>query len=533
MGPLLTACRDGACLLLAYEHGSQSNDPFLHYVPAADRRVTLQSVKGHCFDGQPVTAKAGLDTVWMHLAVSAGSCDDLAAAYRRFILLHQSPNRESRRPYIFYNTWANQEREKWRRGGKYLDPMTEPRILQDIDTAAAMGIDVFVIDTGWYDRTGDWRINRTFFPNGLDPIRRRLEEHGMKLGLWFSPRQVALSSSFARDFADCRMSWQGRPDPAHEVWETEESFCMCLVSRYWEAFADELIRLHRETGVTYFKWDAVDQYGCDSPDHFHGTTANTPQERADCYAFELVRYMGRIVDRLCEACPEAIVDFDITEGNRCVGLGFLASGKYFLINNGPYFHDLDHPRDDTRWSNVFVHPGPARPTLCRTTLAFDKWIPSVLFLTHYLPDEPAESQMINIASLVLGHNGIWGDLDAVSKEGVERFGRWLNVYKQIRDDLTLASPVRSGPVGGCPEVHEKINPAGGRGAIVMFASHAGTYEYISQHATSELCTTMPGLNVTRLADGRAKLTFHADGPSGRVAFFGTGVDIERQTGISN
>ena len=52
---------------------------------------------------------------------------------------------------------------------------------------------------------------------------------------------------------------------------------MCLVSPWGEAFLKELVRLHRETGVTYYKWDAVGQYGCDAPGHGHGTAANTPR----------------------------------------------------------------------------------------------------------------------------------------------------------------------------------------------------------------------------------------------------------------
>jgi alpha-galactosidase len=229
--------------------------------------------------------------------------------------------------------------------------------------------------------------------------------------------------------------------------------------------------------------------------------------------------MGRIVDRLCKACPEAIVDFDITEDNRCVGLSFLASGKYFLINNGPYFHNLDHPHDDSCWSNVFVHPGPARPDLCRTALAYDTWIPSTLFLTHYLPDDPADSQMINIASLILGHSGIWGDLADISKEGRQRFGKWLGFYKRVRDDITQASPVRSGPVGGSPEVHEKIHAPTGHGAIVLFASAPGEYRYISQHRPAALLAATPNLDVETLDDGRASLTFRSDGPAAAIAFF--------------
>src|ERR671926_160891 len=88
-------------------------------------------------------------------------------------------------------------------------------------------------------------------------------------------------------------------------------------------------------------------YGCDSPDHQHGTLANTAKERADCYAYQMGRQMIRIVEEVTRRCPGVIVDFDITEGGRFVGLGFLAVGKYFLINNGPYFHDFDIPRTVT------------------------------------------------------------------------------------------------------------------------------------------------------------------------------------------
>jgi alpha-galactosidase len=282
----------------------------------------------------------------------------------------------------------------------------------------------------------------------------------------------------------------------------------------------------REVGVTYFKWDAIGQYGCDDPNHLHGTAENTPEERAQSYGFQLVQYMGRVIDKLCAACPEAIVDFDITEGGRCVGLGFLASGKFFLINNGPYFRNLDQPHvrgtqgTTGMGNNVYVYPGPARPWVCRPPLAYDKWLPSVLFLTHYLPDDPADSQLIGVGSLVLGHNGIWGDLCGVSDEGVARIGRLLGFYKQVRDDVTSASPVRSGPVGGDPEVHEKINAATGRGVVVLFASARGTYRYVTSQVTASAFVATEGVAVTRAADGRAVLEATFERPSARLVFFG-------------
>jgi alpha-galactosidase len=276
--------------------------------------------------------------------------------------------------------------------------------------------------------------------------------------------------------------------------------------------------------VTYFKWDAVGQYGCNDPHHWHGDAANSPQERADRYAFELGRYMIKVVNKVCAACPDAIVDFDITEGGRFVGLGFLAVGKYFLINNGPYFGNLDHPQDGVTgkiWSNVYVYPGAARARLCRAPLDFDKWLPSVLFLTHYLPDDPAGSQLINLASLILGQNGIWGDLPAVSEAGVQRFGEVLGLYKQVRDDITVARPIRTGICGGSPEVHEKINPATGRGAVCVFAAATGRYQYITETVVTEqgLWHT-EGVEVQRDVKGRALLTLDFAAPGAKIILFG-------------
>jgi alpha-galactosidase len=187
--------------------------------------------------------------------------------------------------------------------------------------------------------------------------------------------------------------------------------------------------------------------------------------------------LTRIAARVGDAVPGAICDFDMTEGGRCFGLAYLTAGKYFLINNGPYYQNYDVPLpQDGNW-NLFFYPGPARDWICRGPLVFDQWIPSVLFLTHYLPDDPADNQMLSLGSLVLGQNGIWGDLPAVSAEGVARIGNILGKYKQVRDDITCAFPVRRGAVSGSPEVHEKI-VTNGRGGVVLFSS-PGEFRYIT------------------------------------------------------
>jgi alpha-galactosidase len=463
------------------------------------------------------------ETLWLEFAALEGDRDAMANAYRAFVLNDLSVNRESRKPYIFYNTWNYQERHKWWDRATFLDAMHQDRMLAEIDVAHRMGIEVFVIDTGWYEKTGDWRVNRARFPDGLKTVKDRLDGYGMKLGLWFSPREAAVSSRMLNEHLDCLMAWNGTVRAPHPVWETEESQDLCLVSRYWEAFADELIRLNREVGVTYFKWDAVHQYGCNAAGHFHGAESNMVQERADCYAFELPRYMARVVDRVCAACPDAIIDFDITEGQRAVGLGFLAAGKFFLVNNGPYYRSLDDPQyapGGGMGANVFVFPGPARARLCRKPLDYDRWIPSVLFLTHYLPDDPASSQMLNLASLVLGQNGIWGDLLTVSDEGVALFGEVLTRYKQVREEVTAAAPVRAGIVGGSAEIHEKINPDTGRGLVALFAEAPGVYTYVTSVPVTSTYWAAAGAAVNFDETGRARLDVAFAEAGGKLVFFG-------------
>lgn len=385
MGPLIVGSSGHHSFLVAYEHGSQVPDAFLQFDLAPDREIVLRAVKGNYHEGQVLDAEHPFETVWMQAGLVDGDEEDLARAYRTFVLRDISENTASRSPLIFYNTWAYQERVKAWQKRPYLADMNEARMLAEIEVAHRMGIDVFVIDTGWYEKTGDWRVSTERFPNSLAPLKAKLDAYGMKLGLWFNPTVAALSSEMRRRHEDCLMSVNGKPNAPHEVWETEASQGLCLVSRYGDAFADELIRLNREVGVSYFKWDAIGQYGCDAPGH--GEEHNTPEERRTCYGFELGAAMARVVDKVCAACPEAIVDFDITEGGRTVGLQFLASGKYFLINNGPYNHDYNMPVPADGNVNLFFYPGPARAWICRSPLTYDKWIPSVLFLTHYLPDD--------------------------------------------------------------------------------------------------------------------------------------------------
>ncbi len=524
MGPLLVAGDAENTFLLAYEHGSQYPDRFLEFQLHANKSVSLRAVKSNYIANQLIDSEHPFESIWFQIAAIEGNEDAMAKAYRHFVLHRFAENTESRKPYIFYNTWGRQEVVKWG-GSTYLATMKLDYTLAEIDRAHALGIEVYVIDTGWYEKAGDWKVNRKFFPDGLKEVKARLDKYSMKLGLWFNPTAAALSSDMLKRNMENRVMLNDEYPAPVEIWETENAIGLCMVSDYWKDFANELIRVIKETGVTYFKWDAIWQYACSAPGHHHGDASQTEAERLNSYAFQLPIYMGKVINEVSKHCPEAIFDFDITEDGRSVGLDFLAYGKYFIINNGPYFHNIDvcaewtSPTADGN-PNIFVNPGAARGWYTRSVLDYDKWFPSILFLTHYLPNGPQWSQKQNIASLLLGQNGIWGEINSMNAEGVKLFEHYISLYKNVREDVTASTLEMTGNQGESHEIYEKINPTTGKGIIVLFANHKGEYFYVSKSKVDPGIIADEGLTVTVDADGYAVVKAACEKSEAKIIFFG-------------
>ncbi|MGA3048552.1 MAG: alpha-galactosidase [Terracidiphilus sp.] len=516
-GPILVAAaEDKRALLLAYEHGSQMPNTYLHYDIEPDRSVKLVGLKANYVRGQVMRS---FDTVWMEASISNAGFDGLAKQFRKFVREAMDTKGGSRHPDLYYNIWNLQERDKWWNHNEYLSNYTTEKLLTEIDIAHRLGIEIFVMDTGWHSQTGDWQVNLERFPQGLAPMKAQLDQYGMRLGLWFNPTMAAVSSKVLAAHLGDRCTWMGKIAPPNDVWGSEASYPMCLVSDYSEVYADTLIRVARETGARYFIWDAVSQYGCDSPNHWHGTSANTQGERSESYAFQLPLQMVRIVEKVRSVYPEIIFDFDITEDGRAVGLGFLSAGRFFLANNGPYLADYDQPhKDGAQNDNMFFFPGPARTWICRKPMNYDEWIPSNLFLTHYYPDDPRLSQLVNMASLVLGQNGIWGNLSTVSDAGIEWMSQFLGRYKKVRQDVLVSYPITSGAVSSSYEAYEKINEDTGKGVAVLFSTTPGRMVYVTEHIPVQQIWATDGTKVSFDSGGHAVIESEMESGAAIVLF---------------
>jgi alpha-galactosidase len=523
-GPISIMEHESCSCLLAYEHGAEYPESFLVFDASEDEsglHIGIRANKGNYFADQIIELGHPFESPWFHFAICKGNMDDLFVYYRLFFLKFICENTESRKPYIYYNTWTNQERDKYYRNLPYLNSMNLEHITKEIDIAHTIGIDVFVIDVGWFYKTGDWAVNMERFPDGFREIRKKLEDYGMKFGVWVNPSAAKTSDIFA-SHPEYAKSMDGEADFWGEVCETEESYGMCLASEYSDYFIDKLEKLNKHLGITYFKWDAVGQHGCNSPLHRHGNENNTAMERHECFSYKMGMEMIRIVEEVTRRCPEVIIDFDITEGNRFVGLGFLAVGKYFLMNNGPFYGSFDIPINFKREPdtiNVFFHPGPARSRICRQGLKYDRFVPSNLFLTHFLPDSPALSQRNSLASLMLGGNGLWGELLNLSREDIALLHDALAKYKMISWNVALSCPKTKGFIGSSPEIYEKIDYMETKGIICFFTKIAGTFTHVTSPIDAGRLKCVEGADRYELtSSGRLKITVSLEQDDARIVY---------------
>lgn len=98
----------------------------------------------------------------------------------------------------------------------YFD-INEHKLLNLARKAADMGIELFVMDDGWFGKRnddksslGDWRVNKDKLPGGVDGLCRKINDMGMDFGIWVEPEMVSVDSDLYRAHPDWTMDIPGR-----------------------------------------------------------------------------------------------------------------------------------------------------------------------------------------------------------------------------------------------------------------------------------------------------------------------------------
>ena len=195
-----------------------------------------------------------LETPVFYGGYSAHGLGGASRLIHHFEVAHVLPHRVGQgenaapkpRPVI-YNSWEATEFN-----------VTEAGQTALAEKAAALGIDRFVMDDGWFGQRkddhaglGDWYVNPQKFPNGLKPLIDKVHSLGMDFGLWVEPEMVNPDSDLYRKHPDWVLNFPGRPRS-----EQRNQLVLNLarpdVRDYVLGFLDKLLT---ENDIAFLKWD--------------------------------------------------------------------------------------------------------------------------------------------------------------------------------------------------------------------------------------------------------------------------------------
>ncbi|MFQ7310873.1 alpha-galactosidase [Drancourtella sp. An210] len=156
-------------------------------------------------------------------------------------------------------TWREKERpiliNNWE--ATYFD-FNEEKILQIAEKAKQIGVELFVLDDGWFGKRdgdncslGDWYPNLKKLPGGIKGLAEKIEALGMKFGLWFEPEMTNKDSDLFRSHPDWLLA-----DIRRTYCHSRNQYVLDFSK---EEVVDYIYRQMRkvlgEAPVSYVKWD--------------------------------------------------------------------------------------------------------------------------------------------------------------------------------------------------------------------------------------------------------------------------------------
>jgi alpha-galactosidase len=213
----------------------------------------------------------------------------------------------SGRPYqslVTYNTWF-----------AYGTAVDETTMRSEIDGAARLGAELFVLDAGWYigagrggvsdfsSGLGTWEADPVRFPHGLGALSDYAHSRGIKFGIWVEPERVAQSTLNRAGLA--RETWTAKAGGKYGSVDTAQICLGSAAARQW--VLDELVRLIDTVRPDYLKWDNNLWVNCDRSGHDHGATDGN---------FAHVRGLYGLLSSIRARYPDMLIENVSGGGNR-------------------------------------------------------------------------------------------------------------------------------------------------------------------------------------------------------------------------
>lgn len=167
------------------------------------------------------------------------------------------------------------------------------KLLDLADEASKLGIELFVLDDGWFGNRfddnralGDWVVNEEKLGGPLNDLIAEVHAKGLKFGLWFEPEMISVDSDLYRAHPDWAIQAEGR---SHTYSRNQLVLNLANpdVVAYIKAAIDKILT---ENAIDYVKWD----YNRNITNIGNGDTYLATQMQSHAYMlglYDLVSYL--------------------------------------------------------------------------------------------------------------------------------------------------------------------------------------------------------------------------------------------------
>lgn len=206
--------------------------------------------------------------------------------------LARDPWKEENSP-ILINNWE----------ATYFD-FNEEKILTIAKEAAGLGIELFVLDDGWFGKRdddssslGDWTVDKSKLPNGIKGLSEKVHELGLKFGLWFEPEMVNKDTPLYEEHPDWII---GVPDK--NISHGRNQFVLDFSNPdVVDNIFDQMDAILEESNIDYIKWD-MNRYISEA------FSTALPSDRQGELYHRYILGVYTLYDRLLEKYPHLLIE---------------------------------------------------------------------------------------------------------------------------------------------------------------------------------------------------------------------------------
>lgn len=320
---------------------------------------------------------------------------------------------------------------------------TEDQLIQIMKNGAEIGAEVFVLDDGWFGRygsgvysCGDWFADEKKLPYGLKNLAEAAKCCGIKMGLWFEPEMMSVTSDLYRLHPDWCLHVKNR--------ESDPIYGRVVLDYSRQDVCDYIVGILskriEEAGLSYVKWDC-NRY----------MTETASQMQAHQYMLGLYR----VLETLTERFPDVLLEGCSGGGGR-----FDAGMLYYM----PQTWTSDMAKSEDR---LLIQHG--------TSYGY----PPVSMTAHIGKLEVGRNswnRYLDFTALVAmgGNFGLEMDLCLLSESEKEQMKSYVAAYKQLRPIICRGTFYRlESPFEGPHTTWEYVSEDNTEAVVLAFQTRCG------------------------------------------------------------